>query len=129
MIWSLLYISQLDMSVLSRFWYFVILMIQHKICFPFRIVLKVLISFNITWEKMPRLGIHISIYYNGTCTSTDTNAIYDQFISWIWHVYFPGLPKQNWDKKHVPYARHYRPLLIRNHAWILAIHKAKGHST
>ena len=29
----------------------------------------------------------------------------------------------------LPYARHYNPLLIRNHSWILTIHKAKGHST
>ena len=28
----------------------------------------------------------------------------------------------------LPYARHYNPLLIRNHSWILTIHKAKGHS-
>ena len=27
------------------------------------------------------------------------------------------------------YAHHYNPLLIRNHSWILTIHKAKGHST
>ena len=29
----------------------------------------------------------------------------------------------------IPYARHYNPLLIRNHSWILTIHKAKGQST
>ena len=29
------------------------------------------------------------------------------------------------DKVHIPYARHYNPLLIRNRSWILTIHKAK----
>ena len=30
---------------------------------------------------------------------------------------------------YIPYARHYNPLLIRNHSWIQTIHKTKGHST
>ena len=30
---------------------------------------------------------------------------------------------------HLPYARHYNPLLIKNRSWILTIHKTKGHST
>ena len=33
------------------------------------------------------------------------------------------------SKTYVPYTRHYNPLLIRNHSWIITIHKVKGHST
>ena len=39
--------------------------------------------------------------------------------SWLW----------SFTSVHIPYARHYNPLLIRNRSWILTIHKAKGHST
>ena len=33
--------------------------------------------------------------------------------------------QQNSPKNQIPYARHYKPLLIRNRSWILTIHKAR----
>ena len=41
---------------------------------------------------------------------------------------YPCHYKQSLYNK-IPYTRHYNLLLIRNHSWILTIHKAKGHST
>ena len=35
------------------------------------------------------------------------------------------LKKTYWAKKVLPYRRHYNPLLIWNHSWILTVHKVR----
>ena len=39
------------------------------------------------------------------------------------------IKKGDEDDVNILYACHYNPLLIRNHSFILTIHKAKGHGT
>ena len=100
---------------------------EHRFFFAFHLIsrqsiLLIIFKIQLFWEDQRICAIFLMV--GRLLNKEEVRKITQSFV--VFSEKLNIIKKYNLN---IPYARHYNLLLIRNRSWILAIHKAKGHST